>query len=161
MGDLKSEFNTSLLLISKDNRQVRDSSLEAARQTSNRHMQKKLGKIGWRIIIRCFPHHILRENPLAAGAGADRMSTGMKRSFGKSIGIAAQIRKGQTVFQIDVNKKDLPVAKDAMKRIAQKLPFSSAMETVDNTKKAEPKKVAPKVEAPKVAGPKAEPVAAE
>ena len=170
MGDLTSGFDTSLLLISKNNRQVRDGSLEAARQTSNRYMQKKLGKIGWRIIIRCFPHHILRENPLAAGAGADRMSTGMKRSFGKSIGIAAQIREGQVVFQIDVNKDDLSVAKEAMKRIAQKLPFSSAMETVDNTKKAV-EKVAPKVDKkvePKIEpvkeGPKveaAEPVAAE
>ena len=40
MGDLKSEFDHSLLLKSKVNLQVRDGSLEAARQTSNRYMHR-------------------------------------------------------------------------------------------------------------------------
>ena len=80
------------------------------------------------MIIRVYPHHILRENPLAAGAGADRMSTGMKHSFGKSIGIAAQVRKGQTLFQIQVNKEHLDTAKKALKLAGSKLPCSTSIE---------------------------------
>ncbi|MBW2972045.1 50S ribosomal protein L16 [Candidatus Woesearchaeota archaeon] len=132
MGDLTKKFPCSVLLKSNSDMQVRDNALEAARQTSNRLLQKKIGKTGWMLKIRPFPHHILRENPLASGAGADRMSTGMKKSFGKPIGIAAQIKKGQIVFQIDVNKPHLAVAKDAMRRASSKMPFGTTIEVVEN-----------------------------
>jgi len=72
--------------------------------------------------IRIFPHHILRENPLATGAGADRMSTGMKKSFGKSIGIAAQVKANKILFTIKVNKNGIEVARKALKKAAHKLP---------------------------------------
>lgn len=132
MGDLKSTFDCTFLLKSKTNLQIRDNALESARQSSNRFLQKKLGKTGFRMKIRVFPHHILRENPLASGAGADRMSTGMKCSFGKPIGIAAQIKKGQVIFQVDVNKPDLAVAKGAIARFNSKLPTSCSVEIVEN-----------------------------
>ena len=74
--------------------------------------------------INIYPHHILRENPLAAGAGADRMSTGMKMSFGKPIGLAAQVKKGQTLLSVNVDKENLEVAKQALKKASHKLPCS-------------------------------------
>ena len=131
MGDLSKEFECSVQLKSKDAMQIRDNAIEAARQTSNRLLQKKIGKTGWMFKIRMFPHHILRENPLASGAGADRMSTGMKCSFGKPIGIAAQIRKGQILFQIDTSKAHLAVAKEALRRASTKMPFSCSIEVVE------------------------------
>ena len=132
MGDLKSEFNCSVVMKASTGLQIRDNALEAARLTSNRYLQKKLGKIGWRVILRVFPHHILRENPLASGAGADRMSTGMKKSFGKTIGVAAQVDRGQTLFQIDVDKKHAEVAKVALKRAATKVPCHCFIEMVEH-----------------------------
>ena len=90
--------------------------------TCNRLVEKTLGKTAYRFKVRVYPFHILRENPLAAGAGADRMSTGMKMSFGKPIGVAAQIKKGQTVFSMDVNKQNVDLAKKALKRATYKLP---------------------------------------
>jgi large subunit ribosomal protein L10e len=72
--------------------------------------------------VRKFPHHILRENPLAAGAGADRMSTGMAHSFGKIIGIAAQVKTGDEIFTLKIKKENLPLARKAMKKISLKLP---------------------------------------
>ncbi|MBR9703247.1 50S ribosomal protein L16, partial [Candidatus Woesearchaeota archaeon] len=68
------------------------------------------------------PHHILRENPLASGAGADRMSTGMKMSFGKPIGLAAQVRKGKKIIEISVDPQNVATAKLALKRAASKFP---------------------------------------
>jgi large subunit ribosomal protein L10e len=124
MGDLSKKFDYSVQLRSKVGMQVRDNALEAARQTSNRLLQKKIGKTGWLFKIMMFPHHILRENPLASGAGADRMSTGMKKSFGKPIGIAARIRKDQLLFKIDTSKQHVEVAKDALRRASTKLPCS-------------------------------------
>jgi large subunit ribosomal protein L10e len=136
MGDLSKDFDYSVQLKSNSAMQVRDNALEAARQTTNRLLQKKIGKTGWMFKIRMYPHHILRENPLASGAGADRMSTGMKMSFGKPIGIAAQVREGQILFQVDTSKEHLATAKDALRRAASKMPFGCTIEAVEKKKKA-------------------------
>ena len=70
------------------------------------------------------PHHILRENPLASGAGADRMSTGMAHSWGKPISLAARVHEGQDIMVLDVTKDMLENAKKALKRASYKLPCS-------------------------------------
>ena len=113
-------FDYVLNLKPKAALQIRHDALESARQTSNRHLENNLGKSGYAMKIRVYPHHILRENPLAAGAGADRMSTGMAHSFGKPIGSAAQVRKGQIIFQVRVDKAGLETAKEAMGKASKK-----------------------------------------
>lgn len=132
MGDLVRRFDYSLVLHAKEGVQIRDNALEAARMTSNRLIIKKVGKTGFHLKIRIYPHHILRENPLAAGAGADRMSTGMKRSFGKTIGIAAQVKKNQPIMQMDVNKEHISAAKLALERAAKKFPCKCFIEILKN-----------------------------
>ncbi|MBT7902982.1 50S ribosomal protein L16 [Candidatus Woesearchaeota archaeon] len=130
MGNVKVEFPCSIILKSKADIQIRDNALEAARQTSNRHLVKKLGKSEFSIKIRVFPHHILRENPLASGAGADRMSTGMKCSFGKSIGVAARLKKGQPIMQVNVPKKGIAFARTALRRASSKMPCPCSIEVI-------------------------------
>ncbi len=120
MGDTTREFPVVVQLRSKVAVQIRHNALEAARKSSNRLLETKLGKKGYRFRIKAFPHHVLRENPLASGAGADRMSTGMKMSFGKSIGLAAQLRAGQAIVEIGCEEKDLAVAKLAAERANHK-----------------------------------------
>ncbi len=122
MGNVKKKYDYVLNLISKQKLQIRDIALESARLAGNRILEKNLGKDGFHLRVRKFPHHILRENPLAAGAGADRMSTGMAHSFGKIIGIAAQVKTGDEIFTLKVNKENLPLARKAMKKISFKLP---------------------------------------
>ena len=111
MGNAKKKFPYQVQLVSKANVQIRHNALESARQTSNRVLEKTLGKNAYHMKIRTFPHHILRENPLASGAGADRMSTGMKKAFGKAISAAARIKKGQVIMHVDIAKANIPVAK--------------------------------------------------
>lgn len=125
MGDTKKHFPWVVQLVSQEPIQLRHNCLESARKSANRLLETKLGKTGYRFRIKAFPHHVLRENPLASGAGADRMSTGMKMSFGKSIGLAAQIRKGQTILEFEVNEKDLGVAKTAAARANNKFACST------------------------------------
>ena len=69
--------------------------------------------------------HILRENKAAGGqAGADRLSHGMKHSFGVTIGRAAIITPGKEVFFIScTNEKVAQAAKKALSRIKAKIPF--------------------------------------
>jgi len=135
MGEHRKHFGYKLLLRSNIPIQIRDLCLESARQASNRHLEMTLGATNYRYVVRVYPHHHLRENPLAAGAGADRMSTGMKMSFGKVIGIAAQIKKGQAIFELNINKEHLPVAKEALRRATCKLPKSCTVEVIDMKKK--------------------------
>lgn len=121
MGDRTSEFEYVVKLKSKSPLQIRHEAIESARKTCNRELMEKAPE-NYRFKIRMYPHHVLRNNPLAAGAGADRMSTGMSHSFGKPIGIAAQVREGQTMFQVKVDKDRVDVAKRALHKARQKLP---------------------------------------
>jgi large subunit ribosomal protein L10e len=99
----------------------RHNALESARMTSNRLLEKKIGK-EYHLRIKVYPFHVLRENPLASGAGADRMSTGMKKSYGKSIGCAARVKEGQTVMELRIDSANLKLGKEALSRAAKKFP---------------------------------------
>lgn len=121
MGKQDKPYEYKLTLCSKTDIQLRHNALEAARKTSNRVLEKE-APANYLMKIRVYPHHVLRNNPLAAGAGADRMSTGMKHSFGKSVGLAARVRKGQPVFEVNVNKDKVETAKKALTRARMKLP---------------------------------------
>jgi len=123
-GNLKKKFPYSVHLVSKQGLQVRDNAIESARQTCNRLLEGTLGLTSYYMQVRAYPHHILRENPLAQGAGADRFSTGMQKSFGKPYGSAARIMKGQKIVTVSVNKQNLQVAKDALTRFKKKIPGS-------------------------------------
>jgi large subunit ribosomal protein L10e len=121
-GDVTRKFDTQVLVVADTGVQIRHNALEAARKSSNRVLENKTGKTGYKLKLRVFPHHVLRENPLASGAGADRMSTGMAHSFGKPIGLAAQVHKGKAIFEILVDKNNIPAAKEASRRIMSKVP---------------------------------------
>jgi large subunit ribosomal protein L10e len=103
--------------------QIRQEAIEAARQTCLRWLDLNVIKgAKYHFKIRKYPYHVMRENPLAAGAGADRMSTGMSHPFGKPIGVALQIVKGDKFMTISVNKNFIEVAKKAFSRATKKLP---------------------------------------
>jgi large subunit ribosomal protein L10e len=128
-GNLVSSFTHRVDLISKEALQVRDNALESGRQAATRALEKNLGKSGFRLQVRPYPHHIIREHALASGAGADRFSTGMAHSFGKPAGIAARLKEGQIVLSAYVNESSIPVARAAMKKANTKLPFKIGVMT--------------------------------
>jgi large subunit ribosomal protein L10e len=78
--------------------------------------------------VLVFPHHVLREHALATGAGADRFSSGMRKAFGKPSGRAVQIRKSQRIFLLKVDRKNLDIAKKALKKSDTKLPTPCRIE---------------------------------
>ena len=86
-------------LVSGEKIMIRDNSLEACRQHVNRLMDKEfLGQHYF--TVKVYPHHLLRENRALTGAGADRMSSGMQKSFGSIAGRAAMVKEGQEIFVI-------------------------------------------------------------
>ena len=133
-GDMNGNFEYTLNLLSKSALQIRDNALESARQTSNKLLESNLGLNGYHLKVKVYPHHILREHALAAGAGADRFSSGMAHSFGKPMGVAARVKKLQAIFQVSVNKQNLQIARQALERASKKLPCSCTIEVLKNLK---------------------------
>ncbi|MCA9478522.1 MAG: 50S ribosomal protein L16 [Nanoarchaeota archaeon] len=132
MGQLSKPLPYVVTLNSAVDIQIRHNALESARKSANRLLETKLGKQGFKLKIRVYPHHILRNNPLASGAGADRMSTGMKMSFGKAVGIAARVHKGQAIMEVHCNEKDLDLAKLALTRARHKFPAGGSLQVEKN-----------------------------
>ena len=82
--------------------------------------------------ILIFPHHIMRENALATGAGADRFSEGMRRAFGKPIGLAARVKPGQRLMELRTIEGKETFCKEAFRRAAMKFPTSCKVEFVNS-----------------------------
>lgn len=121
MGNLKGDYGEAYHLISKEERQLRSNSMEAARVSATKCLTKHFGEKGFFLKVRPYPHHVLRENAMATGAGADRFSDGMKRAFGKPIGQAARIRPGQKIMTVMVPAGKEREARTALKRAAAKI----------------------------------------
>ena len=101
LGNKKADFPIKLSLIANEKCQVRHNALESVRITTNRAMEKKVGVINYKMIVRVYPHVVLRENKQATGAGADRVSQGMRASFGKIVTTAALVKPNQAIVTIE------------------------------------------------------------
>lgn len=130
MGDIvggRDQFSLKLQLISKDWVQVRANAIEAARITTLRPLEAQLGRAGFYFKILMHPHHVLRENPLAAGAGADRLSTGMSHAFGKTIGTAAQVEPNTAIMELYLPKEKEALGRLALNKASKKLPIRTTI----------------------------------
>ncbi|MDD1767651.1 MAG: 50S ribosomal protein L16 [Methanomassiliicoccales archaeon] len=102
--------------------QVRHTALEAARVAANRQLSKDPGVGNYYLKIRTYPHIVLREHKMATGAGADRVSGGMRAAFGKAVGTAARVQADQIIMTVRVPLQGYKSAKDALWRASMKLP---------------------------------------
>ena len=128
VGTPKPEFTTKIALIAKKGGQIRHNALEAARVSTNKTLEKELGRGFYFFKILVFPHHILRENPIATGAGADRYQTGMRLSFGRPVSTAARVKKGQRIIDVRVPDGKEATARKALKVASSKLPVPCSFE---------------------------------
>jgi large subunit ribosomal protein L10e len=72
-------------------------------------------------VLRTFPHQVIRENKQATGAGADRVSDGMRQAFGKPVGTAARLSADTVVFTAYCDVDQAPAVKEAFRRAYNKL----------------------------------------
>jgi large subunit ribosomal protein L10e len=124
MGNLQTgpqDYPVQISLRLEEECQVRHGSLESARLSANRVMLKEVGQENYKMVLRKFPHQVLRENKQATGAGADRVSDGMRQAFGKPVGTAARVQANERVFTIYCDPEDADVAKDALRRAYNKM----------------------------------------
>jgi large subunit ribosomal protein L10e len=125
MGNPKGDFPVVISLISQETGQIRHNALEAARVAANRVLEVQAGKDNYHFKLRVYPHQVLRENPTAAGAGADRISDGMRQAFGRPIGTAARVSAGQNLMTVRTTQEFAHVAKEALRRASLKLSVPS------------------------------------
>jgi len=124
MGDADAEpedYPVQISLRVDEELQIRHGSLEAARLSANRHLIKELGEGNYKMILRKFPHHVIRENKQATGAGADRVSDGMRQAFGKIVGTAARIQDGERLFTLYCDVDQADAGKEAFRRAYNKI----------------------------------------
>ena len=105
MGNQKAadegKHNYLVRLIADERVLIRDNALEAARMFVGKMLDRDaVGQ--YFFSVKVYPHHILRENKSGGGgvAGADRISSGMKHSFGITIGRAAIVNAGIEIFVV-------------------------------------------------------------
>src|SRR3989339_1237856 len=112
-------------LIALEGTQVRDTALEAGRMLAHKLMEEKIpGQYFFE--VKVYPHHFIRENKMAAGAGADRMATGMTQSFGIVIGRMALVSQNQVIlFASCPDGKTAAVAKQCMTTVKSKFPCAT------------------------------------
>jgi large subunit ribosomal protein L10e len=122
MGNLRGDFPLQLSLTVKKPCQIRHIALESARVAANRYLLREVGKANFHLKLRVYPHNVLRENKQATGAGADRVSQGMRNAFGKIVGTAAVVEGGQRIFTVSSKLEYLSRMKEALRRASHKLP---------------------------------------
>jgi len=120
MGTKKPDYDRKYELVATEKMYHRDNAIEAARQSMNKVLEKELLERFF-AKVRVYPHHIIRENKMVAGAGADRIQKGMRGAFGKPMDRAALVAKGQTLFEIDTYGQHDLIARKALERAARKL----------------------------------------
>ena len=122
VGNKTDKFPATVSLHVLERCNVRHNSLEAARITVTRDMEKKVGPTNFRLRVRVYPHVILRENKQATGAGADRVSQGMRAAYGKNVGTAAEVQANQIIMAIETHDQYINQAKEALFKAGIKLP---------------------------------------
>ena len=124
------EFPVTLELTSDNTCQIRDTALEAARQVSNATISESAGTEGYALRIHVYPHQILRENKQATGAGADRVSQGMRQAYGKNVGTAARVLRGQRVISIHTLPEHYDAARESLRKASCKFPTPCTVKVV-------------------------------
>jgi len=122
LGNKTEDFPVQVSLYVLEKCNVRHNALESARITVNRALEKEVGSNNYRLHIRVYPHVVLRENKQATGAGADRVSQGMRASYGKVVSTAAEIRPKQIIITVETTEPYIEQAKSALKKAGMKIP---------------------------------------
>jgi large subunit ribosomal protein L10e len=123
MGNTQKDFPTRVSLLGLKAGQIRNNALESARIAANRVLERDLGRENFLLQIVPYPHQVLREHKRVNVAQADRFQEGMKKAYGKPVGTAARVDRGDLLIIADVEENDLNTAMLALKRAADKLPI--------------------------------------
>tara|TARA_Y100000590_G_scaffold445427_1_gene577544 strand:- start:283 stop:783 length:501 start_codon:yes stop_codon:yes gene_type:complete len=130
-GNKKGQFDYCVQLLINEKVQIRHMAIESTRLAANKTLEKTTGETGYSSRLRIYPHIRLRENKLIAAAGADRLSEGMRRAFGKANSLAARVRQGQVIMEMNVKKEHVDAASSALRKACVKLPGTPSIKIIE------------------------------
>ena len=130
-GNKKGQFEYCVQLLINEKVQIRHMAIESTRLAANKTLEKTTGESGYSSRLRIYPHIKLRENKLIAAAGADRLSEGMRRAFGKANSLAARVRQGQVIMEMNVKKEHVDAASSALRKACVKLPGTPSIKVLE------------------------------
>jgi large subunit ribosomal protein L10e len=131
-GGKKAIYEYCVQLLSNEKIQIRHMAIESCRLSANKTLEKTTGEQGYYTRLRIYPHNLLRENKQIATAGADRVSEGMRRSWGKATSLGARVKQGQCIMELYVNgDAHLQAAKKALHGSCVKLPGTPLIKVID------------------------------
>ena len=134
-GNKKRQFEYCVQLLINEKVQIRHMALESTRLAANKTLEKTTGETGYSSRLRVYPHVRLRENKTIAAAGADRLSEGMRRAFGKANSLAVRAKQGQVIMEMNVDKDNiLKLQKVHYERPCVKLPGTPSINFFENKK---------------------------
>lgn len=121
MGNAQGNYDAKLELVADEPVQIRDNSLESARQAINKYLEKNLPG-AYFLRVNVFPHNVIRENKMILGAGADRLQKGMRLAYGRPNDRGARVYAGSPIYTMLINSKNRKLADEAYRRAKLKLP---------------------------------------
>ncbi|MEM0056896.1 MAG: 50S ribosomal protein L16 [Candidatus Geothermarchaeota archaeon] len=128
MGNPKADYDVEIVLRAKERALIRDNALESLRINVNKQLEKRIGPNNYHFSIVVQPYHVIRENKMMTGAGADRLQEGMRRAFGKPIGRAAAVDVGQPIAVVRTFDQFASIAKEVLERNKVRIPKSGYVE---------------------------------
>ncbi|MDP3741989.1 MAG: 50S ribosomal protein L16 [Candidatus Micrarchaeota archaeon] len=129
-------YTTRVDLICEYPVHVRDNAVEAARQAANKYLEKTLLVDNYFFRVDKYPHLVIREHSALGVAGADRISKGMKRAFGKPKGRMMRVNAGDPLFTVYCNADVVRDVKVGLNRAKLKLSGMYAMKVSDISNEA-------------------------
>lgn len=120
----KLDFPAKISLVALRDGQVSAKALVSVRVTIHREM-RVIGEDKYRLQIVSYPHHQARSHGTVGVAKAERISEGMKHSFGFPEMRLAQIKKGHSLIELGIDDDPIAygIANKVLNRIMHKLPL--------------------------------------
>uniref|UniRef100_A0A7J2U147 Large ribosomal subunit protein uL16 n=1 Tax=Ignisphaera aggregans TaxID=334771 RepID=A0A7J2U147_9CREN len=128
MGNTKLATEVVTVLRAEERGVIRHNALEAARVIIHKFLSTEVGEQNFLLIIKKYPHQVLREHKMMAFAGADRLQEGMRRAFGKPVGLAAIVEPLDEIIEIRGLTQHIELLKEGLRRAAAKLPIKCSIE---------------------------------
>lgn len=109
------DYDVVLGMLSRLPRRYSHLTMEAIRISVNRRLADNAGKEAFHMRVCLHPYMTYREHAMMAFAGADRLSSGMRQSFGRPVGRCVPCKANQLIMMIGVDMKDVELCKEAMR----------------------------------------------
>ena len=139
-GGKRGDYDCTVQLLINEKIQIRHMAIESCRLAANKRLEKTVGETGYFSRLRIYPHILLRENKMIAAAGADRLQEGMRRAFGKAVSLAARVRIGQCIMEMEVKKEHVGAATKALRAACVKLPGTPTIRVTPIVKGQDPRR---------------------